>query len=183
MVGDISNRVTKLYERRQVSAAERLSSTGRCSAAPLGSWTVQVICSRLLQPTGRFRRRSLSLIVRQQNYSHQKMQIVFLILAHWLTANLLAIGSLTLSFTRFRSGSVAIVLAIIVGAYGLLLSIAQGFPTRGIHLIHLLSWFPVLIACTSTVVWYRARAGKTELPNKAVVDNQLPAPSRNDHLD
>jgi VanZ family protein len=116
--------------------------------------------------------------VRQQNYSHQKMQIVFLILAHWLTANLLAIGSLTLSFTRFRSGSVAIVLAIIVGAYGLLLSIAQGFPTRGIHLIHLLSWFPVLIACTSTVVWYRARAGKAELPNKAVVDNRLPAPSR-----
>ena len=34
------------------------------TAAPLGSRTVQVICSRLLQPTGRFRRRSLSLVVR-----------------------------------------------------------------------------------------------------------------------
>jgi hypothetical protein len=35
---------------------------GRCqlTAAPLGSRTVQVICPRLLQPTGRFRRRSLS---------------------------------------------------------------------------------------------------------------------------
>ena len=31
------------------------------TAAPLGSRTVQVICQRLLQPTGRFRRRSLSL--------------------------------------------------------------------------------------------------------------------------
>jgi hypothetical protein len=36
------------------------------TAAPLGSWTVQVICSRLLQPTGRFRRRSLSLVVKRQ---------------------------------------------------------------------------------------------------------------------
>lgn len=32
------------------------------TAAPLDSRTVQIICSRLLQPTGRFRRRSLSLI-------------------------------------------------------------------------------------------------------------------------
>jgi len=31
------------------------------TAAPLGSRTVQTICQRLLQPTGRFRRRSLSL--------------------------------------------------------------------------------------------------------------------------
>ena len=31
------------------------------TAAPLGSRTVQVIWQRLLQPTGRFRRRSLSL--------------------------------------------------------------------------------------------------------------------------
>ena len=31
--------------------------TGRCSAAPLGRRTVRVICQRLLQPTGRFRRR------------------------------------------------------------------------------------------------------------------------------
>lgn len=30
------------------------------TAAPLGRRTVQVICLRLLQPTGRFRRRSLS---------------------------------------------------------------------------------------------------------------------------
>jgi len=34
------------------------------TAAPLGSRTVQVICSRLLQPTGRFWRRSLSCVVR-----------------------------------------------------------------------------------------------------------------------
>jgi hypothetical protein len=33
------------------------------TAAPPGSWTVQVICQQLLQPTGRFRRRSLSLVV------------------------------------------------------------------------------------------------------------------------
>ena len=32
-------------------------------AAPLGSWTARIICPRLLQPTGRFRRRSLSLDV------------------------------------------------------------------------------------------------------------------------
>src|SRR5688572_29278762 len=36
----------------------------RCSAAPLGSWTVRIIWPRLLQPTGGFRRRSLSLGVR-----------------------------------------------------------------------------------------------------------------------
>jgi hypothetical protein len=34
------------------------------TAAPLGRRTVQVIWPRLLQPTGRFRRRSLSLVVR-----------------------------------------------------------------------------------------------------------------------
>jgi hypothetical protein len=34
------------------------------TAAPLGSRTVQVICQRFLQPTGRFLRRSLSAVVR-----------------------------------------------------------------------------------------------------------------------
>ena len=34
------------------------------TAAPLGRRTVRVIWPRLLQPTGRFRRRSLSLVVR-----------------------------------------------------------------------------------------------------------------------
>jgi hypothetical protein len=33
------------------------------TAAPLCSRTVRIICQRLLQPTGRFRRRSLSLVV------------------------------------------------------------------------------------------------------------------------
>jgi hypothetical protein len=44
----------------------------RCSEppAPLGSRSVQVICSRLLQPTGRFRRRSLSLLVRLKKMCH-----------------------------------------------------------------------------------------------------------------
>ena len=37
------------------------------TAAPLGSRTVRIICQRLLQPTGRFRRRSLSLVVRREN--------------------------------------------------------------------------------------------------------------------
>ena len=36
------------------------------TAAPLGSRAVQIIYQRLLQPTGRFRRRSLNLIVRRQ---------------------------------------------------------------------------------------------------------------------
>ena len=36
---------------------------GQRTAAPLGSPTVQVMCQRFLQPTGRFRRRSLSLVV------------------------------------------------------------------------------------------------------------------------
>jgi len=31
------------------------------TAAPLGTRTVRVLCQRLLQPTGRFRRRSVSL--------------------------------------------------------------------------------------------------------------------------
>jgi hypothetical protein len=39
------------------------------TAAPLGRRTVWVICSRLLQPTGRFRRRSLSLIVRPLDHA------------------------------------------------------------------------------------------------------------------
>jgi hypothetical protein len=42
-----------------------LNHTLHLTAAPLGSWTVQVIWQRLLQPTGRFRRRSLSLVVRR----------------------------------------------------------------------------------------------------------------------
>jgi hypothetical protein len=41
------------------------NSSWHLTAAPLGSRTVQVICSRLLQPTGRSRRRSLSLVVRR----------------------------------------------------------------------------------------------------------------------
>ena len=40
------------------------------TAAPLGSWTVRVIWQRPLQPTGRFRRRSLSLVVRRHSTSH-----------------------------------------------------------------------------------------------------------------
>ena len=35
------------------------------TAAPLGSRTVRITCQRLLQPTGRFRWRSLGLVVRQ----------------------------------------------------------------------------------------------------------------------
>jgi TonB family protein len=35
------------------------------TAAPLGRRTFRIICQRLLQPTGRFRRRSLSLVVRR----------------------------------------------------------------------------------------------------------------------
>jgi hypothetical protein len=33
------------------------------TAAPLGSWTIRTICRRLLQPTGRFQRLSMSLVV------------------------------------------------------------------------------------------------------------------------
>jgi hypothetical protein len=57
------------YEKQagEISACLRLTNTLtralQRTAAPLGSWTVQVICQRLLQPTGRFRRRSLSLVV------------------------------------------------------------------------------------------------------------------------
>lgn len=60
---DVALRITS-----QIVAAQRLSSTRALqrTAAPLGSWTVQLICSRPLQPTGRFRRRSLSLVVRQK---------------------------------------------------------------------------------------------------------------------
>ena len=57
---------SQFRERRAgVVLAERLTgqaNQGAAGAAPLGSWTVRVICSRLLQPTGRFRRRSLSLV-------------------------------------------------------------------------------------------------------------------------
>jgi len=39
------------------------------TAAPVGSRAVRVICQRFLQPTGRFRRRSLSLVVRPDSGS------------------------------------------------------------------------------------------------------------------
>jgi hypothetical protein len=39
------------------------------TAAPLGRRTAQIICQRLLPPTGRFRLRSLGLIVRLENNS------------------------------------------------------------------------------------------------------------------
>ena len=42
-------------------------ATMRCNAAPLGSRTVQIICQRLLLPTGRFRRQSRSLDVRPRD--------------------------------------------------------------------------------------------------------------------
>lgn len=38
------------------------------TVAPLGSRTAQVICSRLLQPAGCFRRRSLTLVVRHMKF-------------------------------------------------------------------------------------------------------------------
>ena len=46
-------------------AAALFNQTLQRTAAPPGSRKVQVICSRLVRPTGRFRRRSLSLVVRQ----------------------------------------------------------------------------------------------------------------------
>jgi len=47
------------------------------TAAPLGSRTVRVICQRLLQPTGIFRRRSLSPVVgrRLADYMANRFQI------------------------------------------------------------------------------------------------------------
>jgi hypothetical protein len=102
------------------------------------------------------------------------MEIVLLVLFPWLAANLLAIASLVLAFTLFRSGSLAIVLALVVGTFGILLSIGQGIPTRGIHPIHLLSWFPVLAACVSAIAWYRTRKCRAELPNKASIASLIP---------
>ena len=94
------------------------------------------------------------------------MEIVLLVLSPWLVANLLAIASLVLALTRFRCGSVAIVLALVVGTIGIWLSIGQGIPTRGILPIHLLSWFPVLAACVSAIAWYRTKERRAELPNR-----------------
>ena len=49
---------------RLVSHVNGLTRALQRTAARLGSRTVRIICQRLSQPTGRFRRRSLSLIVR-----------------------------------------------------------------------------------------------------------------------
>ena len=46
--------------------SRRITRALQRTAAPLGSWTVRIIWPRLLQPTGRFRRRSLSLVVRSR---------------------------------------------------------------------------------------------------------------------
>jgi hypothetical protein len=45
-----------------VAIIVRLTLALQRTAAPLGSRTVRIICLRLLQPTGRFRWRSLSLV-------------------------------------------------------------------------------------------------------------------------
>ncbi len=45
---------------------EHLTRALQRTAAPLGSRTVRIICQQLLQPTWRFRRRSLSLLVSQK---------------------------------------------------------------------------------------------------------------------
>ena len=61
----VTHDVRSAMERDGMSSQRcGLTRALQLTAAPLGSWTVRVICSRLLQPTGRFRRRSLSLVVR-----------------------------------------------------------------------------------------------------------------------
>jgi ankyrin repeat protein len=49
--------------RRMERSRSGLTRALQRTAAPLGRRTVRIICQRLLQPTGRFRRRSLSLVV------------------------------------------------------------------------------------------------------------------------
>ena len=58
-LGDLRLQTSSVTARHLGCLTRALQRT----AAPLGSRTVQVICPRLLQPTGRFRRRSLSLVV------------------------------------------------------------------------------------------------------------------------
>jgi len=55
------------------------------SAAPLGRRTVQVICPRLLQPTGRFRRRSLGLGVFAHMLSSSHTTALFALVAAFLS--------------------------------------------------------------------------------------------------
>jgi hypothetical protein len=58
----MSRRITRALQRTADGTTVTLHRSA--DAAPLGSWAVPVVCQRLLQPTGRFRRRSLSLVVR-----------------------------------------------------------------------------------------------------------------------
>jgi hypothetical protein len=78
-------------DRRQVRrAAAGFNQSLQRTAAPQGSRTVRVIWQRLLQPTGRFRRRSLSLVVRRRLTMKKKM-LIFL-----FPAVIVAVGFLLL---------------------------------------------------------------------------------------
>ena len=60
----------------ELQLSTQANKTLQRTAAPLGSRTVQLICQRLLQPTGRFRRRvaelfSLGGITRTQKEHHE----------------------------------------------------------------------------------------------------------------
>ena len=101
-----------------------------------------------------------------------KNEIVLLILGHWIAANGIAIISLGLVFTRFRSSLVALLIAIISGVYGLLLCDNQDIQLTGIHPIHLLSWFPILVASGSIIVWVKTRVRRPEMPNKTRHSNR-----------
>jgi hypothetical protein len=59
----------------------RLTSALQRTAAPLGSRAVRIICQRLSQPTGRFRRRSLSLVIRPDHMTRNFQTFVSLALA------------------------------------------------------------------------------------------------------
>lgn len=87
------------------------------------------------------------------------MDIALLILAPWILANLLAVASLVLLGSRYRGSRLVIVLALGAGGSGVVLSLSQASLAGGLHLIHLLSWFPVVASGLAILGWWRASRG------------------------
>jgi hypothetical protein len=127
-------------------------------------------CNRLRLQAGSLSFNRSAKIAHHQIF--MKNEIVLLILGHWIAANAIAIISLTLVFTRFRSSLVAVLLGIISGVYGLLLCDNQDIQATGIHPIHLFSWFPILVACCSIIVWFKTRDRRLEMPDKSADGNR-----------
>jgi lipopolysaccharide export LptBFGC system permease protein LptF len=83
--------------------------------------------------------------------------ITIFILAHWIVANAIALMATAFAFSRFGRGGMGLLLSITAVAYGIWLTVGQGFPSEGIVPIHVLSWLPFGLGLLALGRWIALR--------------------------